>query len=238
MDNELKCLLVDDEPLALELLENHIKNIPRLKVVGKCDNAIQALNFLQQGSVELLFLDIEMPTLTGMAFLRSLTKPPKVIFTTAYKEFAIDAFDLNAVDYLLKPISLERLIKAVYKILSEPLKTVEESKIVDSEGFIYLRADRKMVKVRYSDILYIESLKDYVKVVFSGKKPILTKQSISSLEQVLPKHQFARIHRSFIISIPKINAFTTSEVEMQDSRIPVGRSYIQKIEDIKNYKTD
>jgi DNA-binding LytR/AlgR family response regulator len=227
-----RCLLVDDEPLALKVLENHIESIPHLEIISSCSNAFAAMEALkQQQPVDLMFLDIQMPKLIGTSFLKTLRNPPKVIFTTAYKEYAVEAFDLDAVDYLLKPVTLERLIKAVNKITIETLPvTQEEPKILEQEGFAYFRSERKMIKVRYDDILFIESMKDYVKVVRTVDKPLFVKQSISSLENMLPANQFVRIHRSFIVSIPKITAFTNHDIEIGGVEIPIGRLYSQHIE--------
>lgn len=226
-----RCLLIDDEPLALTVLENHIESIPHLEVIASCTNAIAAMQIMQQQVIDLLFLDIQMPKLIGTSFLKTLRNPPKVIFTTAYKEYAVEAFELNAIDYLLKPITLERLIKAVNKIGRESITPVtEENKILEQEGFAYFRSDRKMIKVKYEDILFIESMKDYVKVVRLKEKPLLVKQSISSLEHMLPANKFVRIHRSFIVSIGKITAFTNHDIEIGGLEIPIGKLYSQQLE--------
>lgn len=233
----IKCLLVDDEPLALKVLESHMASIPSLEIVGSCNNAFEAMQSLQKNKVDLMLLDIHMPKLMGHEFLRTLRNPPKVIFTTAYKEFAIDAFELEAVDYLLKPITMERLLRAVNKISGETTTPeVKQEKIVDTEGFIYLRADRKMVKINYSDIVYIESMKDYVKVVRMNDKPLLTKQSISSLEEMLPSHLFLRVHRSYIVSLEKITAVTNHDVEIGSTQIAIGRLYAQQVAKYVDYR--
>lgn len=225
----LKCLIVDDEPLAIKVLESHIENIPSISVAGTCHNAFSAMELLQKTAIDLIFLDIHMPKLMGHEFLRTLRNPPKVIFTTAHKEFAIDAFELEAVDYLLKPITLERLLKAVNKISDEYSTELKLEKIVDNEGFIYVRAERKMIKLSYSDILYIESMKDYVKVVRSSDKALFVKQSISSLEELLPANMFLRVHRSYIVSLAKITAVTNHDVEIGNTEIPIGRVYSQQL---------
>ena len=226
-----RCLLVDDEPLALKVLENHIESIPHLEVASSCMNAFLAMEVLQQQQIDLMFLDIQMPKLIGTSFLRTLRNPPKVIFTTAYKEYAVDAFDLDAVDYLLKPVTLERLIRAVNKISMETIPQVhEDQKILEQEGFAYFRCDRKMIKVKYDEILFVESMKDYVKVVRATDKPLLVKQSISSLENMLPSNQFVRVHRSFIVSVNKVRAYTNHDIEIGGVEIPIGRLYSQHIE--------
>ncbi len=227
---KLNCLIVDDEPLAIKVLEAHIANIPSLTVGDTCGNAFAAMDLLRQGKTDLMFLDIHMPKLMGHEFLRTLRTPPKVIFTTAYREYALDAFDLDVVDYLLKPITLERLVKAVNKITNTIVSDdKQEPSIVEAEGFVYFRAERKMIKVKYADLVYVESMKDYIKIVRVNEKPLLVKQSISSLEDVLPANLFLRIHRSFIVAVDKINAFTNHDVEIGGKEIPIGRLYAQQV---------
>lgn len=229
---KIHCLIVDDEPLAIDVLVNHISNIPGMEIVGTCQNAFEAMEVLKkQKQVDLMFLDVRMPKLMGHEFYRTLRNPPKVIFTTAHKEFAVDAFDLEAVDYLLKPVTMERLIKAVNRISIAPIQVnTEENHLLETEGFLYFRSERKMIKVNYSDILYIESMKDYIRVVRVNDKPILVKQSITSVEDSLPAHLFIRIHRSYIISLQKITAFTNHDVEIGGKEIPIGRLYSHQLE--------
>lgn len=236
-----KCLLVDDEPLAIEILEKYIEAVDQLQVVGTCRNAFQAMEFLQNNTVDLIFLDIHMPKLTGTSFVRTLNQPPKIIFTTAYKEYAIDAFELNAVDYLLKPISLERFLRAVNKLTHTTFTHPEEIPPIPeiTSGFIYFRADRKMIKLFYDEILYIESIKDYIKIFREGNNPLLVKQSITATEEMLPQHLFLRIHRSFIVSVNKITAFTSNDVEIQKMEIPIGRMYkpqLQKLSELHHLR--
>ncbi|GAB3260071.1 LytTR family DNA-binding domain-containing protein [Larkinella harenae] len=232
---KLRCLLVDDEPHAVEIVESYIEMVDGLEIVGKCHNAVQAFSMLQATPVDLLFLDIKMPKLTGTDFLRSLRNPPKVIFTTAYREYALDGFELDVVDYLLKPIPFERFLRAVSKVmrletsiapvLPEPEPQLVEKELVPSErdAFLYFRADRKMVKVYTKDILYIESLKDYVKIITQTAKPLVVKQAISSVGAMLPGRDFLRIHRSFIVAINKISAWSPSHVEIAGQDLPIGR---------------
>jgi DNA-binding LytR/AlgR family response regulator len=228
--NVIKCLVIDDEPPARSILQNYIEAMPALKWMGECGNAIQALSYLQQHEVQLIFLDIRMPQLSGIDFLKTLKNPPAVIFTTAYSDYAIQSYDLDALDYLLKPIQFERFIKAVNKVLyAQGNKQIPET-ITNSDGpavkesFVYFRADRKMVKVMLRDIHYIESMKDYVKV-FTGNGTIVTRQSIISLEAMLPGNMFLRTHRSFIVSLEKIRSFTNEVIEIEKSEIPVGKLY-------------
>jgi DNA-binding LytR/AlgR family response regulator len=219
-----KCLVVDDEPPAVKVIEKYIGLAEGLQLAGSCSNALEAMKFLKTEAVDLVFLDIQMPKLSGTGFLKTLQHPPKVIFTTAYKEFATEAFDLDAVDYLLKPISLERFLKAVNKLTNRDAP-LDKPAAQDTGGFLYFRAQRKMIKVFLEDIMYIESLKDYIKIYRKSDKPLLVKQSITTLEAMLPVSSFVRIHRSFIVSVNAITAFTAQDVEIGKVEIPVGRLY-------------
>ena len=225
----IRCLLVDDEPLARDVLRRYIETMPSLVLSGECGNAIEALGFLQQQPVDLVFLDVHMPQLKGIDLLRILSNPPKVVLTTAHAEYALEGYDLDIVDYLLKPIQFERFLKAVTKafqvakpaMAAQPVAPVDEGK---KEAYIYLRADRKMVKVLLQDILYIESMKDYIKV-FTTTGIVVTKQSITAMEAMLPEQAFIRTHRSFIASVDKIKSFTTEVIEIEKAEIPIGKLY-------------
>ncbi|MEJ8801371.1 LytR/AlgR family response regulator transcription factor [Pontibacter sp. H249] len=243
---KIKCMIVDDEPLALDVLETFIERLDNLELVCRCNNALEAYNCLQTHKVDLLFLDIQMPKLTGIDFLKTLTNPPKVIFTTAYRDYALEGFELNAVDYLLKPIAFERFLKAVSKVTTAaevakpaaiaapvvaPLATTSGPGY--KEAFIYLKADKKMVKIMLSDILYIESLKDYIRVKTETKE-IISYQKISFLEEKLPTDKFLRIHRSFIVALDKIQAFSATAVDIGKTEIPIGRFYKNEVLQILN----
>ncbi|MBO9199669.1 MULTISPECIES: LytR/AlgR family response regulator transcription factor [Niastella] len=227
----IRCLIVDDEPPAREIIRRYVQEIPTLQLMGECANAIQVLTILQQQPIDLLFLDIRMPQLNGTDFIKTLQHPPKVIFTTAFSEYALEGYELDVVDYLMKPIRFDRFLKAVNKAFplnnaAPVLKTVaplvpEEKK---NESFVYFRADRKMVKVMLDDIFYIESMKDYIKV-HTVQGVIITKQSISSVEAMLPAKLFVRTHRSFIVSINKIKSFTNELVEIDKTDIPIGKLF-------------
>ncbi|MFL5742193.1 MAG: LytR/AlgR family response regulator transcription factor [Flavisolibacter sp.] len=227
---KLKCLLVDDEPPALQILEKYVAAVEQLELVASCANAFAAIDIIRKKKVDLIFLDIHMPKLTGTGFVKTLQHPPKIIFTTAYKEFALDAFELDAVDYLLKPISFERFFKAVNKLIQNDSGSDEEEIENTSAGFLYFRADRKMVKIFLDEISYVESLKDYVKIHRIKEKPLLVKQSISTLEAMLPQNMFVRIHRSYIVSISKIKAFTYHDVEIENTELPIGRMYSSNVQ--------
>lgn len=228
IERRTKCLIVDDEPQALEVLKTHIAATPALQIVGECSNAVAAFDFLQKNTVDLIFLDIQMPRLTGIEFMKSLTQSPKIIFTTAYREYALEGFDLGAVDYLLKPVSFDRFLKAVYRLTHSNVRHEPDRQEYSSERFLYFRADRKMVKILLNDILYIESLKDYVKIITS-KGQIITKQSISSVEEMLPHDGFMRIHRSFIVAVRKIDSYTPNDITIGKAELPVGPLYRHEI---------
>jgi two-component system, LytTR family, response regulator len=236
---KITCLIVDDEPPALDVIEKYIASVHNLELAGSCADAVEALNFLRQQTIDLLFLDIQMPNLLGTDLIRTLKNPPKVIFTTAYRKFAVEGFELDAVDYLLKPISFERFLKAVNKVMETSLKAAENNDgYYDYQNglqnaFITLRADRKNIKVLLDDILYIESLKDYIKVVTTSKN-IVTKQSISSIEEALPKNNFVRVHRSFIVAINKIESFTNDTIEIAKHELPISRMYRHEVEKLLN----
>ena len=227
---KIKCLIVDDEPPAQTILKKYIAQVDSLELSGICASAVEAISFLQKKPVDLLFLDIQMPGLLGTKLIRTLNNPPKVIFTTAYRKFAIEGFELNAVDYLLKPISFERFLMGVNKVLQLNLSLTNgniqgtDSNTETGHPFLYLRSDRKMVKVLFNDILYIESLKDYLKIVTTNKT-IITRQSISSLEEMLPKNAFLRIHRSYIVAISRIDSFYGDTVEISKNELPIGRLF-------------
>jgi DNA-binding LytR/AlgR family response regulator len=231
-DKKISCLAVDDEPPALDVLKKYISSVQSLELVGTCADAVEALNFIRQHSIDLLFLDIQMPQILGTDFLRTLKKPPKVIFTTAFRKFAVEGFELDAVDYLLKPISFERFLKAVNKVMDASLNgtlsvDIEPQK-TNIENFIYLRSDRKMIKVALADILYIESIKDYIKVIATSGT-VITKQSISSIEETLPKDMFIRIHRSYIVSVNKIESYNQELIWIAKQELPISRMYRHEV---------
>jgi len=235
-DKKIICLAVDDEPPALQVIEKYIAAVPVLELKASVNNAVDALSIIQHNKIDLIFLDIQMPQLLGTDFMRSLINPPKVIFTTAFRKYAVDGFELDAVDYLLKPISFERFLRAVNKVLRLNITIGENDfsfKTMPSDtatsSFIYLRADRKNIKVNFDDILFIESLKDYIKVV-TKEKTIVVKQAISSIEENLPVSLFIRTHRSFIVSLKSIESFTPELIQIGKYELPVSRSYRHEVE--------
>jgi two-component system LytT family response regulator len=228
---KIQCLIVDDEPPARKILRRYIEEIPTLTLITECANALQAFAELQQQHVDLIFLDIRMPQLNGNDLLKTLKNPPKVILTTAYPEYALEGYELDVTDYLVKPITFERFLRSVNKAFpAGQFKTAsvsnEENK--KNEDFVYFRADRKMVKVMLNDILYIESMKDYIKVN-TCNNILITKQSISSMEEMLPAKYFARVHRSYIVSLQKIKTFTSELIEIDSAEIPIGKFYRQGV---------
>ncbi len=229
----LRCLLIDDEPPALKVLVNYISNINGLEIVGQCKNAVEALNILHEKTVDIIFLDIKMPKILGTEFLKSLSNPPKVIFVTAYRDYAVEGYELDAVDYLVKPVSFERFIKAISKVnrlMGRESLTASTHKQI-SEPFVYLKVDRDMKKVYLNEILYIESWKDYVKLFLLNSKTLLVKQSISSMEMLLSDHKFLRVHRSFMVSLNKISGYNGISVQLETTEIPIGRLYKQTVMD-------
>ncbi|MCB2203333.1 LytTR family DNA-binding domain-containing protein [bacterium] len=221
----VSCMVVDDEPLAREVLAAHIARVDTLALQAQCESADEAFSRLQKSRIDLLFLDIEMPGLSGLGLLRSLRNPPSVIITTAHRDYAVEGFDLDVTDYLLKPISFERFLRAVEKYFA----TKEQRDRVDAapqaeEDVIMLRADRKMHRVPLSDILYLESMKDYVRVR-TTQGSITVRSTIAALEQELPEGRFLRIHRGIIVAIARIDAFTTHSVEIGTHELTIGRNY-------------
>ena len=235
-----RCLIVDDEPLAIKVIESHIGKVPNLELVSSCHNAVEAFDLLLKKKIDLVFLDVEMPEISGVDLLKSLKNGPAVIFITAYRDFALDAFELDAIDYLLKPVSFERFFKGVSKYFqwkgSEGLEVKNSDVLGQHEtSFIYVRSDRKVLKILLQDILFIESLKDYVKIHLE-EEIIITKKKISNLEDKLPEEQFIRAHRSFLVASKYIKAFTSETIEVKKHEIPIGRTYKNSVLSFLGYK--
>ena len=230
----LRCLIIDDEPPAIKLLAKYISSINGLKIVGQCSNAIEALNVLHANPVDVIFLDIKMPTMLGTDFLKSLSHPPKIIFVTAYREYAVEGFELEAVDYLVKPVSFERFFKAITKLnrVSEPdpISAPADYK-PNPEAFVYLKVDRDMKKIFINEVTFIESWKDYVKVYLKSGKTVLARQSISAMENLLSEHKFLRVHRSYMVSLDKVTSYNGLSVQINENDIPIGRLYKQAVMD-------
>lgn len=229
----LNVLIVDDEPLALDVLETYISQMPELKLVRRVTNALEANEVLKSEPVDLMFIDIQMPQMTGIDFVKTLSDPPMVVFTTAFPNYAIQGFDLNALDYLLKPISLERFMKAVNRALEHHEIMQRDSNSspivpVGNADFFFVKADKKLVKINFKDIIYIEGLKDYVIIRLENAR-VITLQTMKSLEDRLPSNKFRRIHRSFIVAMDKIVAIDGSLVEVMEKdkpkALPIGKNY-------------
>lgn len=225
MSTKISCIIVDDEPTAREIIASHLSKIDRIEVVATCSNALEAFNCINIQKVDLIFLDINMPEISGISFAKSINKDIKIIFTTAYREYAIDGFDLHAVDYLLKPIAYERLLNAIYNYF-EVYHKAESSKTIktSSNEFIFVRSDRRMKKIDFSEIIYIESYSDYVKI-HCPSNTVITRETISTIESKLPQQYFMRTHRSYIISISRIDSFSNEEIIVGKKSIPISRNY-------------
>lgn len=230
MRQTIKCLIVDDEPLALNIIKEYIHQVPQLQLVGTSTSAMQAFQILNQQSIDLLFLDIEMPEMNGINFIKSLAHPPAVILTTAYREYAIESYEIEVIDYLLKPISFSRFFKSINRYLKSSGEKQSQSTFGESQassGSIYVYSNKKNIKVFFNDILYIESIKDYVRIHTPNNK-IISKDTISRYEKLLP-NSFLRVHRSFIINSKKISAFTHHDIEIGQKEIPIGSSYKREV---------
>lgn len=230
----ITCLIVDDEPLACDIIEEYLSRIEGYEVVAKCSSALQAFSILSKNKIDLLFLDIQMPKLTGIEFLKSLHNPPKVIFTTAYSEYAIEGYELDVVDYLLKPISFERFLRAIDKASKQLVVAAQGAPAVSqqsatAEPYIYVREDKITQKIFLSEMLYIESQGNYVKIVCS-ERVVTSYSSISLIEEKLPEAKFLRVHRSFIVATDKITAFSGTTIMIGKHQIPIGRSYKTTVE--------
>ncbi|MFN8318009.1 MAG: LytTR family DNA-binding domain-containing protein [Saprospiraceae bacterium] len=233
----IKTIIVDDEPLALDILEAFVSKMPNLQLVAKCENAFEANEVLQNQKVDLMFLDIQMPQLNGVDFVKSLANPPCVVFTTAYPEFAVEGFELNAVDYLVKPVSMERFMKAVNKVAEKVAAKQEVEEPASTDQFFFVKADKKLVKINFDDIVYIEGLKDYV-IIKNETNRVITLQTMKSLEDKLPPQTFRRIHRSFIVNMNKIQALDGSVVEVMEKgqvkHLPIGKNYRDELLELIN----
>lgn len=239
----INVIIVDDEPLAQDVLETYIDKMPELHLVQKCSNALEANEALKANQIDLMFLDIQMPQLTGVDFLKTIQNPPLVVFTTAYPNYAIEGFELNALDYLLKPISLDRFMKAANKAIDQiELQRREGSSgdgasLEDTADYFFVKADKKLVKVNFKDILYIEGLKDYV-IIRMDSSRVITLQTMKSLEEKLPSQHFRRIHRSYIVNIDRIAAIVGNMVEVveknQAKHLPIGKNYRDELLKIIN----
>jgi two-component system LytT family response regulator len=229
----MRCIIIDDEPLALELLEDNIKQVANLQLMASCRNAAQAIQAMQEHTIDLVFCDIQMPGISGLQLVKSLTQRPLVIFVTAYQEFAIDGFELDVVDYLLKPVSLDRFLKACNKASAlfelnkkQPIEAVAEK----PRKYLFVYADYNLIKLSHDDITYIEGLKDYVKIYATNlPKPILSRITIKALEEQLPANQFFRVHKSYIVNLDHLHSIRKGRIKIADAEIPYSENYKETI---------
>ncbi|MDT7832288.1 response regulator transcription factor [Flavobacteriaceae bacterium S356] len=227
---KIHCIIVDDEPIARDIIATHVEKIPSLNLIASCKNVIDATEVLRSQKVDLVFLDINMPEISGLSLAKTIQNKTKVIFTTAYREYAIDGFDLHAVDYLLKPISFDRFLTAIHKFfdVSKGNQAQEKAQKSSRNEHFFVRSERKMIKINFDDIFYVESLSDYVKLHLDAKT-IITRETISNIEAKLPVSKFLRTHRSFIVSFDRISSYTNEYVEVADKAISISRSYKEQV---------
>jgi DNA-binding LytR/AlgR family response regulator len=239
----LKCIAIDDESLALDLVEDNIAKVPFLKLEARCRNAFEAIEYLQNNPVDLIFLDIQMPGLTGVQFLEGLTQKPMVIFVTAYQQYALEGFNLDVIDYVLKPISFERFLKASHKALDYfKSKLALQGNVVKADvkvDYIFIHADYSLMKIMLEDILYIEGLKDYIKIhVRNQKYPIVCRMTMKLISEKLPSDEFLRIHKSFIVSLKKIESIRNQKVKIGENHIPLSDSYSEQFYQTIGYQKE
>lgn len=226
----IKCLLVDDEPLALNALDALIHKIPELEIAGQCSDAVEALQWIHKNSVDLVFLDIQMPEITGIGLLKSLSNPPSVIFTTAYREYAVEAFELDVIDYLVKPISLQRLLKAIDRFQERKKKaaTRDTGSNVGPERIITIYSDKKTHKVPIGKILYIQGLKDYA-IIHTKDERLIARQTLKKFEEILASDYFLRVHRSYIVPLHRVQSWTSYSLNIEHKEIPIGKTYRKEV---------
>lgn len=228
--SNIRCIIIEDEPLAVKVLRDYISQVPFLHLQNTFKDALLATEWLHRNTTDLIFLDIHLPRLKGMAFLKTLMQPPAVVITTAYHQYAVEGFTLNVTDYLLKPIEFERFLIAVNKV-KKAVPQQKESEEQPAKDFIFLTVQKKKVKILFSEIAYVESQREYIKVV-TTRAEHLTKMSTHEIEALLPEHQFKRVHRSFIISVTRIDSYTAEAVEVNSISIPIGRAYKEVLQSL------
>ena len=235
-----RCLIVDDEPLARELIRGHILKLENFEIVAECDNAMKAMEALRNQTVDLMFLDIKMPQMTGIDFLKTLRRPPKVIITTAFSQYALDGFELDVVDYLMKPVTFERFFKSVNKYFQSGRAETVEVDGGNSGGedpFIYVKENKKVIKIYMKEIHFIEGLNEYIRIHTDNRR-VVVKSSLQGIESKLPQEQFIRIHKSYIVSIPRIRAFNATTIELENAKLRIGRNYKNQVFSALHYRQD
>lgn len=225
---KIKCIIIDDERLAIEVIENHLKNFDHIETVASFENPLKAYPILEKESIDVIFLDINMPQMTGFSFIDNLSKKPLIVFTTAYREYAVKSFELNVLDYLVKPIPFNRFLKTVNKIYQQVYLNSKSGDItLQHEPHIFLKVNKKLIKINLNDILFVESLKDYIKVI-TNIGDYVAHKSLTAITEELPQSNFIRVHRSYTISINKIVALEGNTIEISNKKIPIGRNYLKK----------
>jgi len=229
---KIKCIIIDDEPLGAEVIETHLKEFPNMELKETFTNPLEALSIIESGEIDVVFIDINMPKMNGLDFIRSIEQSPYFIITTAYREYAVESFDLDVLDYLVKPVPFTRFLKSINK-LSQKFITDKSEDVQQTveKSFIFLKVDKKLIKIKFEDIFFIESLKDYIKV-FTKSGDYLAHKSLSGITEELPKTQFLRLHRSFTVALDKIQALEGNSVLVTNKRIPIGRKYINHAKDV------
>lgn len=230
---KIKCIIIDDEPLAAEVIETHLQEFSNMKLLGSFTNPLDALQIIENGEVDAVFIDINMPKMNGLDFIKTLDSRPHFIITTAYREYAVESFDLDVLDYLVKPVPFARFLKSINKLSQKFMseQTAENAPSNVEKSFIFLKVDKKLIKIKFEDIYFIESLKDYIKV-FTKTGDYLAHKSLSGITEELPNNQFLRLHRSFTVALDKIQALEGNSVLVSDKRIPIGRKYINHAKDV------
>ena len=230
---KIRCIIIDDEPLAGEVIATHLKEFPNMELLGSFVNPLEALDKIETGTVDVVFIDINMPKMNGLDVIRSLDTRPYFIITTAYREYAVESFDLDVLDYLVKPIPFARFLKSINKLSQKFIsdKSSEMASPNTEKSFIFLKVDKKLIKIKFEDIYFIESLKDYIKV-FTKSGDYLAHKSLTGITEELPSNQFLRLHRSYTVALDKIQALEGNSVLVTDKRIPIGRKYINHAKDV------
>ena len=232
----IKCLIVEDEILAQQVIQNHLQNTPQLELVGVCSNAAEARKILDETEIDLIFLDIQLPGMTGLNFLKSLPQSPLVILTTAYGEYALESYEFNVIDYLLKPISLERFTRAINKLSDGRLMTLTAKDRQMSYDHLFIKSGTKFFKINFSEIVFIESMKDYLKI-HTAEHQLITHQTMTEMEKLLPQRQFLRVHKSFIIAVQHIKSIYGNTIEVTNASVPIGNNYKNNVMNLVGRKT-
>jgi DNA-binding LytR/AlgR family response regulator len=235
-----RCIIIDDEPLARELIRGHVLKLENFEIVDECGNAMQAMEILRSNTIDLMFLDIKMPQISGIEFLKTLKNPPKVIITTAFSQYAIEGFELDVVDYLMKPVTFERFFKAVNKFFASRTQqdiSLENENGFDENAFIYVKENKKIIKIYLKEIHFIEGLNEYIRIHTETRRVVI-KSSLQSIEKKLPSEQFIRVHKSYIVSIPRIRAFNATTIELENAKVRIGRNYKNQVFSALQFKNE